>query len=207
MNTIRNIFCVGRNYKLHAEELGNQVPTSPMIFDKPTHALVVAHGQEIQLPANQGDIHYEAEFVIHIGKAYHPGITVDEIVDQFGLGIDFTLRDVQKKLKDKGHPWLLAKGFRNSAIITELDAFPGEKACQNISFSLRKNGEQVQLGYLSDMIFNLQTIIDFCGEHFGLGQGDVIYTGTPAGVGKVQNGDHLELVWDKKVLGNCIVRL
>lgn len=207
MTQIRNIFCVGRNYKQHAEELGNQIPSSPMIFDKPTHALVVAHGQEIQLPTNQGEIHYEAEFVIHIGQAYRSGITVDEIVDQFGLGIDFTLRDVQSKLKEKGHPWLLAKGFRHSAIITELHAFPGEKECLSTSFSLRKNRKQVQLGILTDMIFNLQTIIDFCGEHFGLDQGDVIYTGTPAGVGTVHDGDRLELVWGDEVFGTCSVRI
>ncbi|MFC7440253.1 fumarylacetoacetate hydrolase family protein [Laceyella putida] len=206
MNTIRNIYCVGRNYRLHAAELGNDVPTSPMVFAKPTHALAWAKGQEIALPGGKGDVHYEAELVVHVAKPYQAGLQVAELVDQFALGIDFTLRDLQKELKEQGHPWLLAKGFPNSALVTEFCEFPGERVCREKDFSLVKNRVEVQRGNIRDMIFDLQTIIDFCGHHLGLGAGDIIYTGTPAGVGKVRAGDRLQLLWGDEVLGECSVR-
>lgn len=204
---IRNIYCVGRNYRLHAEELGNEVPKSPFLFSKPTHALVQANGQEIRLPGDRGEVHFETEFVVHIGKPHQPGMKVAELVDRMALGIDFTLRDVQSELKKKGHPWLLAKGFPNSAVITEFRPFPGEDVCKTIDFSLRKNGEQVQRGNIRDMLFDLQTIVDFASVHFGLGVGDLIYTGTPAGVGPVADGDLLELLWGDEVIGSCRVKL
>ncbi|GAX89359.1 fumarylacetoacetate hydrolase family protein [Effusibacillus lacus] len=204
---VRNIYCVGRNYVLHAEELGNEVPKSPMIFSKPTHALVQTNGQEIALPGNRGEVHYEAEFVIHIGRDYEPGLQVKDLVNRMALGIDFTLRDVQSELKKKGHPWLLAKGFPNSAIVTEFLTFPGLEACRSTDFSLIRNGEQVQRGNIKDMLFDLQTIIEFIAANFGLGAGDMIYTGTPAGVGPVADGDNLRLVWGEDTLGECTIRL
>ncbi|SFJ93845.1 fumarylacetoacetate hydrolase family protein [Thermoflavimicrobium dichotomicum] len=207
MDDIRNIYCVGRNYRLHAQELGNEVPKSPMIFSKPTHALVETTGQEIVLPGNRGEVHYEAEFVIHISKPYKPGMKVEDVVDQFALGIDFTLRDVQSELKKKGHPWLLAKGFPNSAIITKFRAFPGVEACKEVDFSLIRNGQEVQRGNIQDMLFDLETIILFCSQHFGIGAGDIIYTGTPAGVGPVTDGDRLQLKWGEEILGECFIRL
>ncbi|MBA4493843.1 fumarylacetoacetate hydrolase family protein [Paenactinomyces guangxiensis] len=207
MESIHNIYCVGRNYRMHAEELGNDVPQSPMIFSKPTHALVEAKGQEILLPADRGEVHYEAEWVVHISKPYQPGMKVEELVDRMALGIDFTLRDVQSQLKKKGHPWLLAKGFPNSAVITAFREFPGIDVCKTIDFSLVKNGEQVQRGKISDMLFDLETIISFCSSHFGLGKGDIIFTGTPAGVGAVADGDQLQLRWGDEVLGDCLVKM
>jgi 2-keto-4-pentenoate hydratase/2-oxohepta-3-ene-1,7-dioic acid hydratase in catechol pathway len=207
MESIRNIYCVGRNYALHAAELGNEVPKSPMVFSKPTHALVQARGQKIDFPGDRGEIHYETEFVIHIAKPYETGMNVEDVVDQFAIGIDFTLRDVQSELKKKGHPWLLAKGFPNSAVITELREFHGADACKNHFFSLIKNGEQVQRGNISEMIFDLETIIQFCSAHFGLGPGDLIYTGTPAGVGAIKSGDHLQLKWGEEILGECYINL
>jgi fumarylpyruvate hydrolase len=207
MESIRNIYCVGRNYVLHAAELGNEVPKSPMIFSKPTHALIQARGQVIDLPGDRGEIHYETEFVIQIAKPYETGMKAEDVVDRFALGIDFTLRDVQSELKKKGHPWLLAKGFPNSAVITEFREFPGTEVCKARSFSLIKNGEEVQRGSLSDMIFDLDTIISFCADHFGIGPGDLIYTGTPAGVGAVKNGDELQLKWDGEILGHCSIHL
>lgn len=203
---IRNIYCVGRNYRLHAEELGNDVPTSPMIFTKPTHAAVFTAGQPVELPAGKGEVHHEAELVLHIGKAYQAGSSVDEIVDKMALGLDLTLRDMQSEIKKKGHPWLPAKGFRNSAILTEFVEFPGAEACKQADLSLRKNGEQVQRGNIQDMIFNLQTIVDFIGSNFGLAEGDIIYTGTPAGVGPLAEGDQLQLIWGDKTLGECTVK-
>ncbi len=101
MNSIRNIYCVGRNYALHAKELQNEVPTAPFLFSKPTHALAEAKGQEVILPGDRGSIHFEVELVIRIGRPYEKGIKVDDIVDGMAVGIDFTLRDVQNELKKK----------------------------------------------------------------------------------------------------------
>lgn len=207
MNTIRNIYCVGRNYRLHAEELGNAVPTSAFLFSKPTHALAAAEGQEIRLPGERGEVHYEAEFVVHVARPYEKGMRLEELIDRFALGIDFTLRDVQSELKKKGHPWLFAKGFPNSAVITGFREFPGEDACKQVDFSLNLNGQQVQRGNISDMLFDLSTIVAFAADHFGLGAGDLIYTGTPAGVGPVKDGDKLELLWGEELLGDCTIKL
>ncbi|MEX2461865.1 MAG: fumarylacetoacetate hydrolase family protein [Paenibacillaceae bacterium] len=207
LENIRNVYCVGRNYALHAAELGNAIPASPMIFMKPSHALVEMKGQSIQLPGNQGEIHYEAELVLHIGKPYEKGIQVDELVDSFALGIDFTLRDVQNELKKKGHPWLAAKGFLRSAAIGRFFPFIGEQAMKHTDFSLLKNEIEVQHGNTSNMIFDLQAIVDFCAANYGLSAGDLIYTGTPAGVGSVANGDVLRLLWGIEQAGVCKIQM
>jgi fumarylpyruvate hydrolase len=207
MEVIRNIYCVGRNYRLHAAELGNDVPEFPMLFGKPTHALAAANGQELELPGSRGELHYEAELVIRIARPYEPGLTLEEMVDRIALGIDFTLRDVQSELKKKGHPWLLAKGFRNSAVLTEFRPFPGLAACHATDFSLQKNGEEVQRGNIRDVIFDLMTIIRYTHEHFGVGEGDVIYTGTPAGVGPVADGDRFALLWGDETWGRFTAKL
>jgi fumarylpyruvate hydrolase len=207
MDSIRNIYCVGRNYGLHAAELGNAVPEEPMIFTKPTHALVSIQGQTVSLPGDRGEVHYETELVLHIGKDYKQGMTVDELIDTMALGIDFTLRDVQSVLKKKGHPWLPAKGFLNSAPISEFHPFPGFEAVKQTMFTLLKNGELAQRGNINDMIFNLQVIIDFIAKHFGLGKGDIIYTGTPEGVAAVRSGDRLELLWGEDSFGEFTIAL
>ncbi|MGZ4121807.1 MAG: fumarylacetoacetate hydrolase family protein [Tumebacillaceae bacterium] len=204
---IRNIYCVGRNYRLHAQELGNDVPTSPFLFTKPTHSLVTTAGQEIILPANDGSIHHEVEHVVLIDKTFEPGMKVADVVSRMALGLDLTLRDVQSELKQKGHPWLRAKGFRNSAILTEFHEFPGVEACQQTDFSLQINGNVVQQGNISDMLFDLQTIFEFVAKHYGLGAGDIIYTGTPAGVGPLADGDKLTLLWGDEIYGECSVKL
>ncbi|MFD0678101.1 MULTISPECIES: fumarylacetoacetate hydrolase family protein [unclassified Paenibacillus] len=207
MQSIRNIYCVGRNYGLHAAELGNDVPDEPMIFTKPSHSLVGIQGQTIGLPGNRGEVHYETELVLHVGQAYKPGIRVDELIDKFALGIDLTLRDVQSVIKKKGYPWLPAKGFINSAPLSEFREFPGLEAIKQTEFSLRKNGEEAQRGNTNDMIFNFQVIIDYIAEHYGLGEGDIIYTGTPAGVAALQTGDRLELLWGEELFGEFTVEL
>ncbi|MCZ8518067.1 MULTISPECIES: fumarylacetoacetate hydrolase family protein [Paenibacillus] len=204
--SIRNIYCVGRNYGLHAAELGNDIPEEPMIFTKPTHALTPIDGGEISLPQGRGEVHYEAELVLHVGRAYEPGIAVDELVDRMALGIDFTLRDVQSVIKKKGHPWLPAKGFLNSAALTAFRPFPGFEQVKQVEYTLQRNGEEVQRGNLNDMIFNLQVIIDYIAEHYGLGAGDIIYTGTPAGVAAVREGDRFELLWGDEQLGAFTAR-
>ncbi len=207
MTEIANIFCVGRNYAQHAKELNNTVPAAPMFFSKPTHAAAEARGQTIGLPGNQGDVHYEGEWVAHIGRAFSPGLAADELIDGMALGIDFTLRDVQSELKEKQQPWLRAKGFLNSAVLTPFIPFPGVKACLKTDFSLWMNGREVQRGNIGQMIFDLQTLIDFCGNHYGLGAGDIIFTGTPAGVGKVADGSSFSLRWGREPLGECTIAL
>lgn len=207
MTAISNIFCVGRNYALHAKELHNDVPDSPMFFFKPTHAAVEAKGQAITLPADQGAVHYETEWVAHIGRSWERGMRADELIDGMAVGIDFTLRDVQGELQKKGHPWLRAKGFRNSAVLTPFIPFAGLENCKKVDFSLTINSHEVQRGNISQMIFDPQTLLDFCGSHYGLGAGDILFTGTPQGVGKVRDGDAFALKWADDVLGTFTVRL
>jgi 2-keto-4-pentenoate hydratase/2-oxohepta-3-ene-1,7-dioic acid hydratase in catechol pathway len=147
------------------------------------------------------------ELVIHIAKPYKAGSTVDDLVDSMALGIDFTLRDLQSKLKAKGQPWLAAKGFLHSAPISEFRAFTGARKLADTEFALRKNGKEVQRGNVSRMIFDLQQIIDYTAAHFGLGPGDIIFTGTPEGVGPACDGDKLELLWGDESMGRATVRM
>lgn len=207
LTEIRNIYCVGRNYGLHAAELGNAVPEQPMLFAKPTHALVPLDGREIGLPGSRGEVHYEAEIVIRIGRRYERDVPIDELIDGVALGLDFTLRDVQTELKKKGYPWMAAKGFRHSAPITEFRPFMGVRALGENDFRLLKNGSVAQQGNASDMIFDIRTIIHYCAEHFGVGPGDVIFTGTPAGVGPTADGDRFELYYGEVIWGSGIIRL
>jgi len=207
IESIKNIICVGRNYVEHAHELNNPVPQVPLLFTKPTHALAEADGREIIFPGDRGQIHYEVELVFHINRRYEPGITVDDLVDQMAIGIDFTLRDVQTELKGKGYPWVLAKGFMNSAVITSWQPFTGLKALTEVDFSLDRNGQEVQRGNMKNMIFDLPTIIDYTAMHLGLDKGDIIFTGTPAGVGPVLDGDYFSCKLADKDLGSCIIKL
>ncbi|WP_219835105.1 fumarylacetoacetate hydrolase family protein [Paenibacillus sp. R14(2021)] len=192
MENIRNIYCVGRNYALHAKELGNDVPKEPMIFAKPTHALQPATGK-ITVPGTIGSVDYEAELVVRIGAGYKPGMTVSDIVDGITLGLDLTARDVQTGLKERRHPWLLAKGFLGSAVLAPFQPYPGEAALAGLTFNLIKNDTVVQTGSPLDMIFSIQQLIDFIGPRMGLGAGDILFTGTPAGVGQIADGDTLEM--------------
>ena len=171
-----------------------------MIFSKPTHALHPAQG-ELRLPSGIGAIHYEAELVVRIGRAYEPGMSVDQLVDGLAIGIDWTARDVQSVLKEKRHPWLLAKGFKNSAVLSPFRPFPGAAAFMELTFSLLNNGSEVQSGSPRDMIFSLERLVSYIGDTFGLDAGDVIYTGTPAGVGGVKDGDELTLILNGERFG------
>ncbi|WP_028560323.1 fumarylacetoacetate hydrolase family protein [Paenibacillus pinihumi] len=203
MSVIKNMYAVGRNYTLHAAELGNAVPESPLIFMKPSHAAVLMDGGTVQLPDRLGSVHYEAELVIRIARTYEPGAKAEELISDFALGLDLTLRDVQAELKAKQLPWLKAKGFKNSAPITPFLRFEGLPQLAAASFSLKINGEERQRGNIRDMIFDLQTLIDHIGLHYGLGEGDVIFTGTPAGVGQISDQDEMELYWGETLLGSC----
>jgi len=207
LTDIRNLYCVGRNYRLHAAELGNEVPTSPMIFTKPTHAAVGMDGGDLRLPQGSGSIHYEAELVFLIGRPYEPGIRFDELVAAFTVGLDLTLRDVQDKVKEKGHPWLPAKGFRNSAAFGRWLANPGGAELAERDFALLLNETEVQRGNVKDMVFDPQRLVDYVGGQYGLGRGDVLFTGTPAGVGALSDGDTLDVRWHEASLGKLVARI
>ncbi|MDQ0253983.1 2-keto-4-pentenoate hydratase/2-oxohepta-3-ene-1,7-dioic acid hydratase in catechol pathway [Evansella vedderi] len=207
MDQIKNIFCIGRNYANHAKELGNEIPSSPILFSKPTHSLVKADGKSISFPKNRGEIHHELEIVLYIETEVPEIFEVEEVVSKMALGIDFTLRDEQAVLKEKGHPWLKAKGFRNSSVITEFWSFPGIDACTKTDFSLLKNGHTVQIGNITDMMFDFKEIIKQCNQYFGLGKGDILYTGTPEGVGAIKHGDTLALRWGNEEKGRFSVTM
>lgn len=195
------IFCVGRNYSEHAKELGNAVPENPVIFSKPDTALI-RNGEPFYIPDFSNDVHHEVELVIRIDKV---GKKIQEqfarnYFSQIGLGIDFTARDVQNALKTKGLPWELAKGFDGSAPIGEFMDI-GNVDLTNINFSLHKSGELVQRGNTAQMIFSFEKIVSFISQYFTLKVGDLIYTGTPAGVSKVSIGDKLEgFIEEQKML-------
>ncbi len=194
------IICIGRNYAEHAAELGNEVPDSPVIFMKPDTA--VLKSQEFYIPEFSDDVHYELEVVLKISKGgkYIQQEHAAKHYDQIGLGIDFTARDLQSKLKSKGLPWELAKGFDGSAVVSEF--FDKQKYDLNqLSFKLEKNSETVQDGDTSLMIFRPEEIIAFVSQYFTLRTGDLIFTGTPKGVGRVAEGDELEaFIEETKVL-------
>lgn len=203
---VRNVYCIGRNYALHAKELGNEVPKEPMVFLKPTHAVVPFAGKLV-LPGNQGEVHHEAEIVLRVSRRYEPGAAVEDLVDAMTLGLDLTLRDVQSELKRNGHPWLAAKGFPRSAPICGWVPFPGEAAAAAGEFELGVGGKTVQRGCAKDLIFPFGRLLRHLGETFGLDAGDIIFTGTPAGVGPLRDGDTLELRWNGVPLGSCTVEL
>jgi len=196
------IICIGRNYVEHAKELKNPLPKQPVFFLKPDTSLVIRN-RPFFYPEFSKDIHYEVELVIKIDKN---GKHIQEkfahtYYSQIGLGIDFTARDIQQNCKEKGLPWEIAKGFDNSAPISKMIAIEGLKDRKNIQFNLKLNGGVVQEGSSVDMIFSFDTIISYLSQFITLKMGDLIYTGTPAGVGPVNIGDHLEgYLEDKKML-------
>ena len=202
---IRNIYCIGRNYKKHAVELGNDVPDQPLVFSKPTSALAAANGSVLIFPDSRGEIHHELEIVLYIGNEVKDGFTVEDIVTEMALGVDLTLRDVQSSLKKKGHPWLLAKGFRNAAIVTDFWNFPGVEQLKDVEFSLLRSKKTVQSGNIKSVIFDFQTLLEYIHTEIGLRKGDVIYTGTPEGVGPIKDEEEYILKWGNEVKGSFIV--
>ena len=186
------IICVGRNYVEHVHELNNDMPDKPVIFMKPDTA-VLRNNDPFFLPDWSDDIHYEGEILLKINKN---GKYIDEehahkYVDEISMGVDFTARDIQNELKDKGLPWELAKAFDQSAVIGNFIPLNSLKNSTNIAFRLEKNGETVQQADSSLMIFPWPKLISFVSRYFTLRQGDIIFTGTPKGVGKVNKGDVL----------------
>lgn len=201
------IFCIGRNYIDHAKELNNPVPSEPMIFMKPPTALL-RNGRPFYIPEFSNDVHYEIELVVKIVKngKHITSEYVKSYYNEISLGIDFTARDIQKKLKAKGHPWEIAKGFDFSAAIGNWCEYSDEMKNSNLEFRLNKNGEDVQLGNSQDMIFSIDVLIMHISKYFKLQVGDLIYTGTPAGVGKVNSGDVLEGYLGEEHILHCDIR-
>jgi len=193
------IFCVGRNYADHAKELGNAVPEEPVIFMKPKTALMQSNAP-FYYPEFTNELHYEAEVVLRIcknGKYVDEG-SAPKYYDAFTIGIDFTARDVQAELKKKGLPWEKAKAWDNSAIIGRWIPFTEELRNAPILFSLQKNKETVQSGTTEDLIFPFDEIVSHISQYFSLNIGDLIYTGTPAGVGECVTDDVLEGFYGKE---------
>jgi 2-keto-4-pentenoate hydratase/2-oxohepta-3-ene-1,7-dioic acid hydratase in catechol pathway len=200
------ILCVGRNYSEHAKELGNAVPENPVIFSKPDTALL-KNNEAFYLPSFSNDVHHEVELVIKINKV---GKKIQEkfarnYFSEIGLGIDFTARDVQSELKSKGLPWELAKAFDGSAPIGNFINIENMDL-KNIDFSLQKNGQVVQKGNTAQMIFSFEQIVSFVSQYFTLKVGDLIYTGTPAGVSQVNIGDKLEGFIGNELMLTCDVK-
>jgi 2-keto-4-pentenoate hydratase/2-oxohepta-3-ene-1,7-dioic acid hydratase in catechol pathway len=186
------IICIGRNYVAHAKELGNEVPKSPVIFLKPDTALL-RKKEVFFIPDFSNDVHYECEIVIRINRI---GKNIEtqfahKYFDSISVGIDFTARDVQSELKEKGLPWEKAKGFDRAAVVGEWKK-ADQYQMNNTSFTMTKNQETVQSGNTSMMIHSIHKIIHEVSKYFTLKIGDLIYTGTPEGVGKVNSGDILE---------------
>ena len=185
------IFCIGRNYSDHAKEMKADVPTSPIFFMKPDTA--VLKGNDFYIPKFTNDLHYECEIVVLINRV---GKNISEkfahkYYNEIGLGIDFTARDLQEKCKEKGLPWEIAKSWENSAPLGKLWLDKADLSLDNISFHLDKNGKTVQKGSSADMLFSIDKIISYLSQFHTLKLGDLIYTGTPAGVGSVSVGDEL----------------
>ena len=187
------IICIGRNYIDHIKELSNQKPMNPVVFLKPDSA-VIAKNQNFIIPSFSNEIHHEVELVVKINKV---GKHIDKsfshkYYDEIGLGIDFTARDIQSNLKEKGHPWEKSKAFDNSCMVGNFLKKEKLEDISKIEFSLIKNNELVQSGCSNDMLWKIDELISYVSQYFTLKIGDLIFTGTPSGVSKVESGDILE---------------
>ena len=195
------IICIGRNYTEHIEELQNERPEEPVIFIKPDSA-VLPKEQDFYIPEFTNDVHYELEVILKIKKV---GKHVDEkfahkYYDEISLGIDFTARDLQSQLKAKGLPWEKAKGFDGAAVIGRWISKSKFEDLNNLNFSLRKNEEIVQSSNTSLMLWKIDELVSYISRFFMLKKGDVIFTGTPAGVGKISANDYLSGVLENEEL-------
>ena len=187
------IICIGRNYIDHIKELSNQKPLNPVVFLKPDSS-IIAKNQNFIIPSFSNEIHHEVELVIKINKV---GKHIDKFFshkyyDEIGLGIDFTARDIQSNLKEKGHPWEKSKAFDNSCMVGKFLKKEKLEDISKIEFSLIKNNELVQSGCSNEMLWKIDELISYVSQYFTLKIGDLIFTGTPSGVSKVESGDILE---------------
>ena len=195
------IFCVGRNYAEHAKELGNAIPDEPVIFMKPKSALLQAH-TPFYYPEFTNELHYECELVLRISKngKYIQDKFANKYYDAISVGIDFTARDIQNELKEKGLPWEKAKAWDNSAAVGKWVPTANLKNKKDIPFGLKKNGEEVQKGSSGQMIHDFDYLVSYISNYFSVNIGDLIFTGTPAGVGELVVGDELEAYMEDETL-------
>ena len=186
------LICIGRNYAAHIDELKNERPDEPVVFIKPDSAILPKE-QDFYIPEFSNDVHYEVEVLVKIKKVgkHIAREFAHKYYDEIGLGIDFTARDLQSKLKEKGLPWEKAKGFDGAAVIGGWKPKSLYKSVDNLNFSLLKNGKKVQEGNTSLMLWKIDEIIAHVSTYFMLKKGDILFTGTPAGVGKVSPNDYL----------------
>lgn len=195
------IICIGRNYSEHAKELNNPLPEKPVFFMKPDSS-ILKNNKPFFLPDFSQDVHYEVELVLKISKL---GKNIgekfaDRYFNEIGIGIDFTARDLQKECKSKGLPWEIAKAFENSAPLGKFLTKESFSDLGDIKFHLSINNEKVQIGTSRDMIFSFNKLISYLSQFFTLKTGDLIFTGTPAGVGPVHKNDHLQAYIEDKLL-------
>ncbi|HZJ21613.1 MAG TPA: fumarylacetoacetate hydrolase family protein [Pricia sp.] len=186
------LICIGRNYADHIEELKNERPDEPVVFIKPDSA-VLPKDQDFYIPEFSNDVHYEVEVLVKIkkvGKHIHDTFA-HNYYDEVGLGIDFTARDLQSKLKEKGLPWEKAKGFDGAAVIGKWLPKSEFKDLNSLDFSLVKNGNEVQKGNTKLMLWKIDELIAYISQFFMLKKGDILFTGTPSGVGKIVTNDYL----------------
>jgi acylpyruvate hydrolase len=201
------ILCIGRNYIDHAKELNNPVPSKPMIFMKPSTALLTDN-KPFYHPDFSDKIHYEVEIVVKIsknGKHIEPAFA-EQYYEEVALGIDFTARDLQDDLKSKGHPWEIAKAFDNSAVVSDFVKINDLPDRDNIHFQLFNNEQLLQDGNTKDMIFSINELIIYASKFFTLQKGDLIFTGTPAGVGKIEIGDLFKGVMESREMFTCLIK-
>jgi 2-keto-4-pentenoate hydratase/2-oxohepta-3-ene-1,7-dioic acid hydratase in catechol pathway len=195
------IICIGRNYADHAKELGHKVPDEPVVFMKPKSALLQSH-TPFYYPEFTNELHYECELVLKVSKngKYIQERHASNYYNAVSVGIDFTARDLQRELSEKGLPWEKAKAFDNSASVGKfIDIVPGFNK-KNINFSFYKNKELVQQANSGKMLFGFDAIIEHVSNYFSLNIGDLIFTGTPAGVGECVVGDELEAFIENEML-------
>lgn len=201
------LICIGRNYVDHIEELNNERPEEPVVFIKPDSAILPKE-QDFYIPEFSNDVHHEVEVLVKIKKVgkHIAREFAHKYYDEIGLGIDFTARDLQAKLKAKGLPWEKAKGFDGAAVIGNWLPKSRFENVDNIDFSLSKNGETVQKGNTALMLWKIDEIIAHVSTYFMLKKGDVLFTGTPAGVGKVSPNDYLSGMLEGEKLFEINVR-
>lgn len=193
-DTYNTVYCIGRNYAAHIAELGNAVPEEPLIFLKPNSS-IVRSGHTLSLPAFSNSIHYEAELLVLIGAdadSLNPSEALN-IVAGYGVGLDLTARDVQSAAKAKGLPWTKAKGFKGAACISDFIAAAEIADINDTRFSLQINGETKQQGHTALMLYRVSELLCVLAQTYGLRRGDIVFTGTPEGVGELHSGDKLEL--------------
>jgi 2-keto-4-pentenoate hydratase/2-oxohepta-3-ene-1,7-dioic acid hydratase in catechol pathway len=201
------LICIGRNYTEHIEELNNEKPTDPVVFLKPDTAILLKK-QPFFIPDFSEDVHYEVEVLIKINRVgkYIDRKFAHKYYKEIGLGIDFTARDLQAKLKAKGLPWEKAKSFDGAAVVGKWMPVESIENVDNISFSLKKNDFIVQNGNTSHMLWKIDELIEYVSKYFTLKIGDIIFTGTPAGVGKVNTNDRLKGYIENKELFSITVK-